>query len=790
MNYLRSGFLIFASLLAVGLVIGLSSIFAHAGTVQIPDYLVGESAGNFQTLNTSTVYSSIVPVGLNFPIALDKGDTIQGKPAIAFDGTNFFVVWADLSNYNIYGARVARDGTVLDPDAIPISSALNDLARQPSVVFDGVNFFVAWCATRSGTPEVYGARVTTAGTVLDPQGIKLTTGGDALDRMPGIAFDGTNYLVVWRTPSTTIRATRVTTEGINLDVPAGFPIATSGTSKYPAVAFDGVNYMVVWHKTGASTQDDIYGARVTKEGVVLDLEGFIICDAPMNQNYPTIAFNGINYLVVWYDWRSNNVAGYGSAYGARLSPDGTVLDDPAFLIANRVPGQVPVQLTCSGTEWFVTYMDGKDVPANFRLTDVYGFRISADGEIVNQQGIPVSTSFGHQFGPAVGYGDGWYLVAWGDIFRYSGSAIYGQLLQRQTKGEPTSTHRRESQPSTISHLQFSDSVSRNMVKADKSLAWNETEKTSFNPLDTFESGVKSPVYFQETQWITDTGPNRYASDGLATSSVNAYAFGSGFFHYDGIGWSTELVSDKHYGGWASGPEDVWVGGWCRNIFHYDGFDWTPTGCWTSHENVDIVTAIWGDGETPLWATCDRGDMLKYEGSLTWSTVDTGISVDLWDIWGTAADNIYAVGSRGTVIRYKGSNWGSVVSPTIQALNGVWGSGSNDIFAVGDWGTIVHYDGNDWTIQNSGTTEHLFDVWGADASKVYAVGYNGTILRYDGNSWEPEISGVEQDLLAAWGYRDLHAGEYIVWAAGRGNLVLKKTVPITVYRQNLPLVFSE
>jgi hypothetical protein len=780
------------------LVFGSNPIYARDVSMTVSTL---RDTDNF-ALEPSSTISSVVPIGNNFPIALDKGDTIQGKPAIAFDGTNFFVVWADLSNYNIYGARVALDGTVLDPDAIPISISLNDLARQPSVDFDGVNFFVTWCATRSGTREVYGARVTTTGTVLDPPGIKLTTGGDALDRMPGIAFDGTNHLVVWRTPSTTIRAARVTTAGINLDTPAGFPIAISGTSKYPAVAFDGVNYMVVWHKTATSTQDDIYGARVTKDGFVLDPEGFIICDAPMNQNYPTIAFNGTNYLVVWYDWRSNNVEGDGSAYGARVTPNGTVLDDPAFIIANRVRGQVPVQLTVAETEWFVTYMEGKDVPANFRLTDVYSFRISADGQIMNQQGIPVSTSFGHQFGPAVGYGDGWYLVAWGDIFRYSGSAIYGQMLQSQTSGDITSINRLESQPSANSALQVYDSVSSNWVQENTALTSYGTAGLSFNAMDAYAFGVKQLVHYQENEWIseqnieqdyvygdwiTDTGPSRYASNGLAISGVNSYAFGSGVFHYDGIGWSTEFESDKHYGGWASGPESVWVGGWCRGIFHYDGISWTHTGCWTSHSTEDIVTAIWGDGGIPLWATCDRGDVLKYEGSFTWSTMATGVSVDLWDLWGTTSNNIYAVGSRGTVIRYSGSNWDSVGTPTNQALNGVWGSGPNDIFAVGDWGTIIHYDGTVWSAQDSGTTEHLFDIWGFDNSDVYAVGFNGTILHYDGNDWQPDASGVDQDLLAVWGVLDLEVERKIVWTSGRSNIILKKTIPTTVYREYLPVI---
>jgi hypothetical protein len=142
-------------------------------------YLVAWCDGSLQADRpTADIYAaridprsgkSLDPAGIRVCGAPD----LQERPAVAFDGTNFLVVWQDFRNgkdYDIYAARVSPQGRVLDADGFPVICRPGNQAR-PAVAYAGGHFVVAWMDARQyPVYGVYAARVTTAGKVLDPEG--------------------------------------------------------------------------------------------------------------------------------------------------------------------------------------------------------------------------------------------------------------------------------------------------------------------------------------------------------------------------------------------------------------------------------------------------------------------------------------------------------------------------------------------------------------------------------------------------------------------------------------------
>jgi hypothetical protein len=302
--------------------------------------------------------------------------TSSNRPDVAFDGQNFLVVFTGSSS--VVGVRVrASDGQVLDPGGFQISSMTGWLAGI-KVAFDGTNYLVVWAEQQNSTTQydIYGTRVRASDLeVLDPGKFVISDKPD-WQIQPAIAFDGVNYLVVWQDQialnDTDIYGTRVrASDGAVLDGP-GIPIAEARNFQQDtAVAFDGTNYLVVWNDSRNDTSNsahggEVYGARVNRDGVVLDSDGIPISTAPGVWGFPSVAFDGANYLVVWTDYRNNPATLY-DIYGTRVQPDGLVLDPQGIGIFISPNYQVRPELAFGGDRYLIVQQD-----QHMSNYDIYG----------------------------------------------------------------------------------------------------------------------------------------------------------------------------------------------------------------------------------------------------------------------------------------------------------------------------------------------------------------------------------------------------------------------------------
>jgi large repetitive protein len=195
---------------------------------------------------------------------------------------------------------------------LPVLAAAQNSQRAPKIARGGAEMLAVWEDERSGPSGIYATRISSAGTILDPHGIRLTT-APGFQHSPAVAFDGTQYLVVWVDGQVSlpgggihsdIQGARIrASDGTVLD-PAGLRITTTSVEEegFPAVACAGGNCLVVWQTYLDGDLFRIRGVRVNGAGTVLDSAELLIdglSDGPTAALFPDIASDGDQYLVVW-----------------------------------------------------------------------------------------------------------------------------------------------------------------------------------------------------------------------------------------------------------------------------------------------------------------------------------------------------------------------------------------------------------------------------------------------------------------------------------------------------------
>ncbi|NMO21153.1 hypothetical protein HPC49_50350 [Pyxidicoccus fallax] len=359
-------------------------------------FVAWDSLWNRNVLGARVTSAGVV---LDSPgVALATAANEQSIPAVASNGTDYLIVWWEgrhrEGTTRIYGVRVSGAGEVLDPLGIVLSPSPG-AHLYPAVASNGTDYFVAWEEVGGSDFRILGTRLTSTGEVLDAQGLLLSAPSGSVSSEPAVASNGTDYLVVWKGPTVdtlaSIAGTRVTAAGRVLDSPGLNISGAPGSVDDPAVASNGTDYLVVWEDY-RNNNNDVFGARVTSAGAVLEAAGIPISTANDNQRDPAVASDGTNYLVVWGDFRRSSAS---DVYGARVSSEGTVLDASGFAISTANRYQHVPAVASLGTEYLVVWEDQR------AGVDIHGARVTSGGTVRESTGFPIANTPDGEQTPAV-----------------------------------------------------------------------------------------------------------------------------------------------------------------------------------------------------------------------------------------------------------------------------------------------------------------------------------------------------------------------------------------------------
>lgn len=272
---------------------------------------------------------------------VSNGSGDQSFPAVSFDGTDYVVVWSDArgANRDIFATAFTTAGVASSAGGLAVSTAAGD-QTLPDIASGGGVSLAVWMDRRNGNFDIYGA-ILAGGTVTVPD-IAISVAANDQDS-PSVVYDpnSSNFVVVWsdkRGPGTggDIRGARVTTAGAVLDPNSALISGAQNGQISPDIAVSGSVVMAVWDDRRSDSNGDIFGARINTMGTLapIDSGGIPINYIPAGQKRSPsiIPLPGDRFFVAWTDTRNQGTTG-SDIYGQELRPNGTPLDTVGFAIA-------------------------------------------------------------------------------------------------------------------------------------------------------------------------------------------------------------------------------------------------------------------------------------------------------------------------------------------------------------------------------------------------------------------------------------------------------------------------
>lgn len=335
---------------------------SNPGSIAYPRIAVGSRRAlvtwekythNDETGDVGRIYGALVdsggtPVGSG-EFALSNGTSSETTASVAAAGTHFLVVWNTQDDPTSIFASSIDDNGVFDNEDVTISRSPATVGLA-SVAFNGSDYLVAWTDARD-EQSLYGTAVSTTGVVQGSADLKLATGtpryvGFGSDRT-ALAWSGSKYLLSFL--GNGIEGSLI---GADLQVQNGQIglTAVASSQGYPSLVFNGTDYVVQWtDERESSTDMSVRVVRIDPSGQVRDPNGIVLSTAESPAFSSAIASTGSgSSLSLWSGTSNGN-------HRRTLAADGTL-----GALAPFGPAELfsPPAVASNGSGYLGAYMTG------------------------------------------------------------------------------------------------------------------------------------------------------------------------------------------------------------------------------------------------------------------------------------------------------------------------------------------------------------------------------------------------------------------------------------------------
>lgn len=281
-------------------------------------------------------------------------ESLSSLPHLSWTGSTYGVIWTDDQDgdNNIYFSIVTQEGELI-VDSMKVT-ATTGISSSRSIVWNGpdpAEYAVAWADRTDDPQQIFLARISDEGSVIRSD-FPITTHGAEGSRGARMAWTDSEIGMAWTrgsSPDEEIFFARVTAGGTVIDSEVRIT-DVPGSSRNPDIAWTGSEFAVAW----ADDRDgryEIYLNGISEGGVPSGSETRIT-NAAGDSIDPQIVWNGSELGIAWNDARHVNE----EIYFARISASGEKLGDEFRLTEDSVKSHMP-SLTWSGSQYGLAWQN-------------------------------------------------------------------------------------------------------------------------------------------------------------------------------------------------------------------------------------------------------------------------------------------------------------------------------------------------------------------------------------------------------------------------------------------------